>query len=81
MDLVPPAGTPDARFCSLEDAGLKVRLLGKVREASSPEGQPPTPGQWILERLHASGEDRESAGRDELDLEGSALGETDDDDG
>jgi hypothetical protein len=78
IDLVPGVGTPGMRFCNLEEAGLKTRLLAKLREASADEGQPPTPGQWILERLQAGTESGASAAPDELDLTGAELSEADD---
>jgi hypothetical protein len=69
---IPETGTPAARFCMLEDHGLKVRLRAKIREACSDDPTTRTPGQWILERMQETRDDAASADDAELDLSGAA---------
>lgn len=75
LDRVPADGAEAVRFCGLEDAGLKLRLCRKVREAASDDPGRPTPGQWILDELQARRREPDPAGAEELDLSGTIAAE------
>lgn len=75
LDRVPADGADAVRFCGLEDAGLKIRLCEKVREAESDDPSRPTPGQWILDELQTRRRETEPSGAEELDLSGTIAAE------
>ena len=75
MDQAPRNGSEGVRFCSLEDPSLKLRLLSKIREASSDDPDDQTLGQWILEGVQGRRDAADPPAAEELDLTGAAQKE------
>jgi hypothetical protein len=78
LDQAPRCHSEGVRFCSLEDPSLKLRLLSKVREASSDDPDDQTLGQWILERVQGRRDAADPPAAEELDLTGASQKEDQD---